>query len=179
MWSRLLLALLLLGVLPACVHAQASDSALSDAEVEKLRDTAYVAHDRVLAFIEFLDDRTKAMQKVMEGPRRQGRERDLHDLMEQFTSIANELEDNLDEYGPSHRDIRKALPKLIAATDRWATIIRSPAEDNAYNVSRKLALETLEDLRDESSKMLEEQKTWFAAHPPAKNAQGSAMLVPR
>ena len=162
------LALALLALCPS-LYAQRSDSALSEAEIEKLRDSAYFPADRVITFIKFLDDRTKRIQDLFAHPRQPGREQDTHDLLEQFTAIADELEDNLDDYGPRHRDIRRALPKLVDATERWASAIKTPPEDEAYSVSRKLALESIRDLRESATHLIEEQRAWFAAHPPAKD----------
>jgi hypothetical protein len=170
-------ALALLVLVPT-LQAQ-RQSALSDAEVEQLRDSAYIANDRVLTFIKFLDERTKSIQTLGAGPRKPGREEDVHDLLEQFTSIADELDDNLDDYGPSHRDIRKALPKLLLATERWATAIKTPADNDAYTVSRKLALEAVRDIREEATRLAEEQKTWFAAHPPPKESKDTPIMAPR
>jgi hypothetical protein len=136
-----------------------------------------VPSDRVLVFIKLLDSRTKAIQDLFSKPRRPGREQDTHDLFEQFTAVADELNDNLDDYGPHHRDIRKALPKLIAATERWSSALKSPPEDGAYNVSRKLALESIRDIREEATKLVEEQKAWFLAHPPPKEEK--EVVVPR
>ncbi|HEY0264956.1 MAG TPA: hypothetical protein VGC07_10580 [Granulicella sp.] len=165
MLPRLLLALLLL---TPVLTAQRDGSYLSEAEVDQLRDAAYTPNERVLVFVKFLDERSEKIQKLSAGPRRAGREEDIHNLLEQFTSIVNELEDNLDEYGPAHRDIRKSLPKLLTAIDRWATVIRTPPDNQAYNVSRKLALESLGDLHEDAAQLTEEQKAWFLAHPPAK-----------
>jgi len=162
-----LLALAIALLVPP-LHAQRDDSALSEGEVEQLRESAYFPNDRVMVFIKLLDARTKAIQDMYARPRRPGREQDTHDLYEQFTSIADELDDNLDDYGPHHRDIRKALPKLLEATDRWATIVKSPPDNETYNVSRKIALEAIRDLREAATQMIEEQRTWFAAHPTAK-----------
>jgi hypothetical protein len=159
------------------LSAQRNENALSDAEIEQLRDSAYIANDRVLVFIKFLDSRVKRIQDMFAGPRRPGREQDTHDLLEQFTSIADELDDNLDDYGPRHRDIRKALPKLLEATERWATSIKTPPENEAYNVSRRLALEVIRDIRESATKLTEEQKTWFAAHPPPKEDKNSVEPV--
>ena len=169
MRPRLLLFLVLAiasSTLP--LHAQRDDSALSEGEVEQLRESAYFPNDRVMVFIKLLDTRTKAIQDMYARPRRPGREQDTHDLYEQFTSIADELDDNLDDYGPHHRDIRKALPKLIDATDRWATIIKTPPDNDTYNVSRKIALEAIRDIREAATQLVEEQRAWFAAHPPPK-----------
>ncbi len=164
------LALFLL-LLPLRLQAQHRDSALSDGEVEKLRDSAYIPADRILVFVKFLDQRSDAIQNLFSHPRKPGREEDTHDLLEQFTSIADELEDNLDDYGPHHRDIRRSLPRLLAATERWATILKTPPDDASYNVSRKLALESVRDLREDVTKLIEEQKTYFAAHPEAVKAE--------
>jgi hypothetical protein len=159
---------LTLATLTLPLHAQKDDSALSDGEIEQLRDSAYFPNDRVIVFIKLLDSRVKRIQEMYSSPRRPGREQDTHDLLEQFTSIADELDDNLDDYGPQHRDIRKSLPKLIEATERWGTAIKSPPDNEAYNVSRKLALEAIRDVRESATQLLDEQKTWFAAHPPPK-----------
>ncbi len=150
------------------VRAQRGEAPLTDGEVEQLRDSAYIANDRVMVFIKLIDTRIKALQDIYAKPRRPGREEDTHDLLEQFSSLADELSDNLDDYGPRHRDIRKALPKLIEATERWATAIKSPPDNDVYNVSRRIALESVRDLRDQANEMIEDQKTWFAAHPPPK-----------
>jgi hypothetical protein len=166
-------------LLSPSLHAQRESPALSDAEIEQLRDSAYVANDRVLVFVKILDERSKSIQTATTGPRKPGREQDLHDFMEQFTSIADELDDNLDEYGPGHRDMRKALPKLLAATERWATILKSPPDNDAYNVSRKLSLEAIRDIREESTKLIEDQRTWFAAHPPSRETKGEDHPIPR
>jgi hypothetical protein len=167
--AALLFALAPLPCLTVSAQVREKESALSDAEVEKLRDTAYFPPDRVNAFIEFLDQRTKEIEKLTTGRRQPGREEDIHDLMEQFTSIADDLDDNLDDYSKYHRDIRKALPKVVAATERWGTILRTPPEHEAYSVSRKLALETLADIRETATKLIEDQKAWFLAHPPNKD----------
>src|ERR1700722_565974 len=159
---------LLLCALALPLHAQSSDTVLSEAEVEQLRSSAYIPNDRVLVFIKLLDDRNKAIQELFAHPRKPGREQDTHDLLEQFTAIADELDDNLDDYGPHHRDIRKALPKLLDATERWSSNLKSPPDNGAYSVSRKLALEAIRDLHDQATQLIEEQKAWFLAHPPPK-----------
>jgi hypothetical protein len=148
---------------------------LSQKEIEELRDTNRLPNERVMAFIKFMDERTETIRKLSTGPRRPGREQDIHDALEQFTAIADNLEDNLNEYGPRHRDIRKALPKLLRAIDRWSSVIKSPPDDDTYNISRKLSLESIRDLREDAEHLIEDQKTWFATHPPQKDAEGNVV----
>ena len=164
------IAFLLLLLLPLSLRAQHPEEALSDAEVDQLRESAYVPPDRIAVFIEFLDARAKRIQELVAKPRRPGREEDLHDLLEQFTAITDELNDNLDDYATRHADLRKQLPKLLQATDRWATAIRTPADSETYNVSRSLALDGVRDVHDAAGKLVDEQRAWFAAHPPSKDA---------
>jgi hypothetical protein len=165
--SLILIAATLFSHAPSS-YAQGRDSALSEGEVEQLRDVAYYPSDRVLLFIKFIDARVKSIQDLYAKPRRPGREQDTHDLLEQITLITDELDDNLDDYGPHHRDIRKALPKLIDATERWSSAIKTPPDNEAYSVSRKLALESINDIHDTAAKLVDEQKEWFLAHPPPK-----------
>ncbi len=165
----LLLCVLLAVTLTPRLFAQERQNALSDGEVEKLRDTAYFPPERILAFVGFLNQRTAEIDKLSTGKRKPGREEDIHDQMEQFTSIADDLDDNLEDYGTRHKDVRKVLPKLVAALERWNTAIKSPPDHADYNVSRKLALETLDDLRQTATRLVEDQKAWFLAHPPPKD----------
>jgi hypothetical protein len=178
MLRRLSLAILLLSLaLP--LHAQRTETALSEGEIEQLREAAYFPNDRVLLFIKLLDTRNKSIQDLFAHPRKPGREQDTHDLLEQFSAIADELSDNLDDYGPRHRDIRKSLPKLLDATERWSSNLKSPPANETYNVSRKLALEAVRDLREQATQLVEDQKTWFLAHPPPKENKNAPIDLPR
>jgi len=172
---RLLPVLCLVLSLTATVRAQGREDALTQAEIEQLRDTNRMPNERVMVFVKFLDERTETIRKLSTGPRHPGREQDIHDAMEQFLSIADSLEDNLNEYGTRHRDARKSLPKLLRAIDRWSTILKSPPDDEAYNVSRRLTLESIRDLREDTEHMIDDQRAWFAAHPPQKDADGNVI----
>jgi len=179
----LVAALALALALAIPLHAQRnSDSALSNAEVEQIRDCRLIPNECVLVYIKFIDLRVKEIQDLYAHPRRPGREQDTHDLLEQFTSIADELADNLDDYAPRHADLRKALPKVVDAADRWSSAIKSPPPDEAYDISRKIALESIADLRSAASDLIPQQDAWFKAHPPSKEPQQQTpepLTIPR
>jgi hypothetical protein len=183
LFSRLFCLVAALGLLVPTLHAQTTrQSALSEAEVEEIRDARLAPSDCILLFVKFLDVRTKEIQDLFAKPRRPGREDDTHDLLVQFTSIADELADNLDDYGPRHADLRKALPKVIEATERWATALKSPPDQETYNVARKIALESVRDLHQSSNELAAEQTAWFKVHPPTKqkNAESAPPIdIPR
>jgi hypothetical protein len=167
--KALLYTLIALAVIVPPVCAQHPDDTLTQAEIEKVRELRYEPSECVLAFVKFLDLRTQEIADLYARPRRPGREQDTHDLFEQFTAIADELSDNLDDYGPRHADLRKALPKILEASDRWSSALKSPPDNEAYNVSRKLALESIRDLRESTTELSADQAAWFKLHPPAKS----------
>ena len=148
--------------------AQARDDALSQREIDDLRDAAFVPLDRLKVFEQILDDRQKQIDTLL--ARRHGHTDlagDLHDLLDQFGGIVDELNDNLDEWSRQHRDVRKGLPRLIASSDRWSTTLRSPPDDEAYSVVRRIALDNTKDARELAERLQTDLDTFFKAHPDA------------
>lgn len=144
---------------------------MSQKEIESLRDAAYIPNDRVMTFMKILDTREQEITNLLSKPRRPGFNQDMHDLLDQFAAIADEFNDNLDEYQSKHRDVRKALPKLVAAIERWSTTLRTPADDQTYNIVRKMALDSLKDMHDTATSMETEQAAYFKAHPDAEKLE--------
>ena len=151
-------------------YAQGSLVDLSEREVEEIRDASIEPVRRVMVYQQIVDRRVTRIQEVLADTRGQGRTQDLHDQMEQISGLVNEIEDNLADYDKSHRDVRKALPKLADALVRWESVLKQPPENEAYALTRKLALESVADLRDETKDLLAAQTKYFKDHPPAKEA---------
>jgi hypothetical protein len=165
--STLTAALLLVLLAGPRLDAQADDDVMSQKEVESLRDSAYIPDDRIAAFIRILDTREQEIEQLLAKPHRPGFTQDMHDFIDQFSAIADELNDNLDEYDSKHRDVRKALPKLVSSIERWSTTLRAPADDDGYNVVRRIALDSLKDMRESATSMQTEQAEYFKTHPDA------------
>jgi hypothetical protein len=144
---------------------------MSDAEVESLRSSAAVPMERITAFEKMLNDRVHSIDTLLAKPRRPAFASDMHDAIAEFGGIADELNDNLDEYDKNMRDVRKVLPKLIAATERWATSLRAAGDDERYKVVRRIALDTLKDTHDLAVAMLETQAKYAKEHPDWANAE--------
>ena len=150
------------------VVAQRGHADLAEAEIEQLREAAMDPAARVLVFQKLIDTRMERIQRVLTDVRAQGRAEDLHQNMDEVSGIINEMEDNLDEYASSHRDLRKSLPKLLSAAERWQSILRQPPENEQYKLARSLALEAVADVKDDAAKLLPEQTQYFKEHPPSK-----------
>jgi hypothetical protein len=177
--SLLAAVLFFLAAFDRSAAAQRTQATLTEGEIEQIRESSYIANDRVLVFIKLMDTRLKTLEDMYAKPRRPGREQDTHDLFGQIGALADELDDNLADYSPRHRDIRKSLPKLVEATERWATIARTPPDNATYNIARRIALESIQDIHETATQMIEEQKAWFAAHPPQKEDTFTEQSHPR
>ena len=153
--------------------AQEKDDALSQEEIEELRDAAYVPRDRIEAYEKILDTREHTIEELLAKPRHVDFGVDMHDAMDQFGVIADEMNDNLDELNAQHRDLRKILPKLVKATERWTTALRAPGDDDAYKVVRRIALDAVKDAHDMAVEMEASEEAYFKAHPDAAKEEKS------
>jgi hypothetical protein len=151
-----------------CVaRAQSDEGVMSDAEVETLREASYIPSAKLAAYEKILETRAQKMQDLISKPRHVGFGNDMHDLMQQFGAIAQELNDNLDEWDKQHRDLRKPLPKLVHDVERWQTTLSAPPNEPAFAVVRKLALDAANDLKTDAVEMQTLQETYFKEHPEA------------
>lgn len=171
--------LLCLGSLPWAA-AQRHHDYLTEAEIDQIRDVADQPNERVKLFQKFMDQRIDNIHQITNAQRVRDRKKQLHDLMAQFSGLADELDDNFDQYQSDHADIRKALKKLIEGSAKWPAVLSEPPDDPTYNVVRKDALDAAKDIHDSAQKLLDDQNAWFAAHPRKKEQQQQQpLIIPR
>ncbi len=175
--KRACLLTLAVGAAVACFSlcgsaaAQAREGVMSEGEVESLREAAYVPLDRIAAYEKILDTRSSRLDSLLRARRHVSFPEDLHDLLDQIAAIADELNDNLDEYRAHHRDVRKGLPKLEQETDRWTKALQAAPDDAENKVIRKLAVDAVEDVRVQLKEMEPELNAYFKEHPEAEKAE--------
>ena len=157
-----------IAAVPHVSHAQRRGPDLSEAEIDAIREAAIAPAERVQIYGKIIETRIDRIQKLIVDARAQGRTDDIRQNIDEVSGIVNELEDNLDEYSAGHKDLRKVLPRLVESTDRWASILRQPPDQDRYKVTRQLALEAVADLKADAQKLLPEQQAYFKAHPPSK-----------
>jgi len=163
LYLRPALAVLLLvaGVaLPALT--QSKKDPLNDAEVEEVREVADQPIERVKLYMKFIEQRTDAIDEIAGDTRIQNKPEKLHNLLEEFTRLVDELQDNLDSYDETHSDVRKALKELVPASQKWLVILNMPPPDQNYDFSRKTAVEAGESLNEQARKLQADQDKWFA-----------------
>ena len=176
-FSAFLLSVVLVASTQAAL-AQEKEDALSQKEVEELRDAAFIPTDRIETYEKILDTREKMIEALLAKPRHVTFGEDMHDALDQFGAIADEMNDNLDELNAQHRDLRKILPKLVKATERWTTALRAPSEDDAYKVVRRIALDAVKDTHDMALEMQTSEEAYFKEHPDAAKAEKARKTDP-
>ncbi len=144
------------------------DDALSQREIDDLRDAAFEPGVRIQVFTAILNSRQKRLEDLL-AKRRNHTDfaSEMHDTLDQFGKVTDELNDNLDDYNRRHRDVRKELPKLLAATERWSATLRSIGENEAFNVVRRIALDDVGDTNSLAIALGTDLTAYFKAHPEA------------
>jgi hypothetical protein len=148
--------LLLLLALPAAARRR---DPLTEAEADQLREVAMEPYKRIKLMIKFTEARLVAIDQIRVDPKlAAGRGKQIHDLLEDFTSLMDEINDNLDQYEgrPLDKDTvkqyHKGLKELIEADERFDLRLRtlqSAAETDP--ITRKEAPDfrfVLQDARD-------------------------------
>jgi exonuclease VII large subunit len=162
------LAMLLLAAMSVPLAAQSTQDPLTNDQAEQVRDTGDKPIERVKLYMKFIEERTAEIHKLATDPRAQSPNSRLHNLMEEFTRLADELQDNLETYSEEHADMRKTLKELVDHTAKWKTSLQEPKASADYDFARKTALDTADSTTELAQKMLDEQEKYFASHKAPK-----------
>ncbi len=163
----LLAALLALG-LQGTLAAQANKDPLTNDQVEQVRDTGADPVQRVKLYMKFIEERTSEIHRIAGNVRAQRPSGQVHNLMEEFTRLADELQDNLETSSDSHIDMRKTLKELVDHSAKWESSLHEPKPSLDYDFARKTALDTAQSTTELAKKMLAEQEQYFATHKGQK-----------
>jgi hypothetical protein len=149
---------------------------LSEAQIEQIREAGIDPDERVSLYTKFLNERADVLKGLTSRVKSAGRSRRLDDELQDFTALMDEFGSNLDVYSDRHADIRKSLKPLPAATERWLGILRALAGEPGFDLARKEAIESAQDLADQAVRLLREQTDYFNLH---KDEQGQDRKEPK
>jgi hypothetical protein len=146
-------------------------AALTEAEAEAVREASVFPEERVKLYTKFLEERAGKIKDLTGRPRSSQRVLKLDDTLQDFTLLMDEMGSNLDQYSDRHSDIRKSLKQLTEATPRWLNILRVLPGENGFDLARKEAIESGEELADQATRLLHEQNDYFATHKDEKGQE--------
>jgi hypothetical protein len=149
---------------------------LTEVEMEQIREAGINPDQRVGFYTKFLNEHADVIKGLTTRAKSPSRSHRLSDELQDFTALMDELGDNLDVYSDRHADIRKSLKALTESTERWQSIVRILAGDPVYDLARKEAIESGEDLAGQAKRLLDEQTEYFKLH---KDEQGQDRAEPK
>jgi hypothetical protein len=167
-----------LALLLACggashLRAQDQNDPLTEDEIQQIRDNAIHPDDRIKLYMKFIAERLDAVRQ-MASPRASADEKaQIHDKLDEFTRLCDELQDNLDTYDSAHADIRKSLKDLVPASAKWPQIVSGLPADKTYEFAQKVALEAAQSAADEAKHLSVEQDVYFDVNKKGRHTNGT------
>ena len=155
-------------------NAQQKRDPLTEPEVDQLRETAQEPDKRLKLMVKFARARMLAIDQLRSDPKlAQGRGEKIHDLLEDFMNLMDEIDDNVDNYSGKQSDIRKSLKDVVEADTEFQLKLRTlkdaakndpKAADEAkdYDFVLDNTLEAVNQSVDNARKTLDEQNEEFA-----------------
>jgi hypothetical protein len=149
---------------------------LTGPQIEEIREAGIYPGDRVNLYTKFLNEHADTIKGLTTRGKSSARVQRLDGELQDFTTLMDELGTNLDVYSERKADIRKALKTLSESTPRWLGILRALAGEAGFDLARKEAIESGEDLADQAKRLLSEQTEYFNLH---KDEQGQDRAEPK
>jgi uncharacterized protein YukE len=149
--------------------AQQHRDPLNEIETDQLREVAQEPYKRLKLYIKFATERLETVQQIQQEKDPRGRGQRIHDALEDFRRIIDELDDNVDDFVQKQSDLRKALTDTVTAETGFSDKLKSikdRAEDpksadeyKQYSFALQDAIESVNLSLDDAKKTLEEQNT--------------------
>ncbi|MGH9601847.1 MAG: hypothetical protein ACRD24_05605, partial [Terriglobales bacterium] len=122
---RLLAVLLLFASIPVGLQAARRDP-LNELEVEQLREAAQDPPKRLRLMLKFTRDRMALVDAHRNSPATaENYGRQMHDLIEDFSTLASELDVNVETYAQRGVDVRKPLREVLRSWNEFQEKLKS------------------------------------------------------
>lgn len=166
-----LLAWMAVGLLPAA--ASTPRDPLTEEETDQLREAAQDPPLKLKLFLKFAQERLASAEALRFDPKAgPDRGRQIHDLLEDFGNLVDEIGNNLDAYAARKEDLRKPLAEVIAAANDFSARLRefkaaaaaSPAaakQARDYSFALEDAADSVTAGLQNAEELLAEQKELF------------------
>jgi hypothetical protein len=138
---------------------------LTEAQVEKIAEAGIDPNARIELYTRYLNEHADAIKALTNRAKTDARAIKLNDALMDFTALQDELGDNLDVYADRKADIRKSLKALFEAATKWQGILRALMGEPGFDLARKEAIESSEELIGSAQHLLAEQTEYFKQHP--------------
>lgn len=164
---RSAIGLLFLLVLP--LGAQKKNDPLNPLEIDQLRDAMLDPDIRLKLYVKFTRDRMAKIEEMRSNPKTTERGLQTHDMLQNFLTLYEELNDNIDMYAGRKNDIRKPMKLVIEADTEFQAKLRALKNTAATNATEAKqfefvltdALDTVDSSADDHRKTLSEVEEYM------------------
>ena len=124
--ARRWLAVIMLLALAPTARAAGRRDPLNELEIEQLREAAQDPPKRLRLMLKFTRDRMALVDAHRNTPATaEGYGRRMHDLLEDFDTLAGELEVNVETYAQRGVDVRKPLREILRSWNEFQEKLKS------------------------------------------------------
>jgi len=166
----LAIVLLALVSIPALAQKEKREP-LTEAQIEDIREAGVDPNLRIALYTKYANEHADVIKGLINRGKSRDRVKRIDDELQDFTALMDEMASNLDQYSDRHSDIRKPLKALTEATPRWMSILRAVPGEPGFDLSRKEAIESGDELSEQVKRLLSEQDAYFLAHKEEKGQE--------
>jgi len=149
--------------LPAFAQHHAS---LTSAEVDQLRDAAQEPNDRLKLYLKFLRERLAGLEEIRTNPKITDRPTQIHDHLQDFLDLYDEMNDNVDTFVDRKDDVRKPLKAILEADPEFlqkintyqAELQADKADTKSYAFVLSNIVDELKSSVDDHRQLMQEQE---------------------
>jgi hypothetical protein len=142
---------------------------LTEAQIDQIREAGIAPNERVKLYTKFLNEHADTIKSLTGRVQSHARAKRLDDELQEIAALMDEFGSNLDVYSDRHADIRLSLKPLPEAVDHWLSILRALPGEPAFDLERKEAIESGQDLADQVKRQFAEQTEYFKLHKDEQN----------
>jgi hypothetical protein len=166
---RFLAATLLCLLVAAPLRAQkVKREPLTEAQQDQIAEAGIDPAARVGLYVKFLNQQADTIKGLIPRAHSSARSSRLDNELQDFAALMDELGDNLDVYSDRKADLRKSLKGLNEGVQRWQQVLNSVPSDPGFELSRKDALESSNDLSAQAKQITADQTEYFKEHKDEK-----------
>jgi hypothetical protein len=97
----------------------------------------------------------------------------ISDKLQEFTTLCDEMQDNMDSYDSNHADIRKALKAVEEASAKWPDVLHALPKEANNDYAVDTALNSAQTAHQDAQQLATEQDIFFKVHPKLRHKNGS------
>jgi hypothetical protein len=148
---------------PLCGQKQKPEP-LTDTQQDQIAEAGIDPVARVDLYVKFLNERAETLKGFIPRGHSPSRSARLDSGLQDFAALMDELGDNLDLYSDRKADIRKSLKGLNEGIANWQSMLKSLPSEPGFELSLRDAVESSNDLADQTKQITADQTAYFAEH---------------